>query len=397
MDDYLGRITRPEVQAFIASHEHTDVQALVLSHREILGIPSSWIATQIQGRRKAKEKLPRWYRTPGIVYPNAVSMEQCSSELAAGYKQQLVHGHQVADLTAGFGVDALFMSASADQFDYVEQDAELLQIARHNHVLLGAEKITYTSQTAESFLETATSAFDLLYLDPSRRQGSQKVFRLSDCTPDVVALKKLLLQKSQRILIKASPLLDLKQAQRELGSVDQFIVLSVQNECKEVLIQLRRDPKENQPTIHAVDLDKTGEPTPFAFTWEHEKLAKSAFSKPLAYLFEPHAAILKSGAFKLIGARYGLAKLAPDTHLYTSDERRPEFPGRMFRVIEQVALDSKLATRYEHGFANILTRNHPMRVEEIARKTGLKEGGTMYLICTRTEGKTIALVAERLR
>lgn len=396
MEDFISRITRPEVQEFIASHEKSDVQALILGHREILGVPSSWIATQIQGRRKAKEKLPLWYQTPGIVYPPSISMEQCSSERTATYKQQLVHGHHIADLTAGFGVDTFFMSRSSARCDYVEQDIDLLELARHNHRLLGADNVRYHRQSAETFLHDTSEAFDLVYLDPSRRQASQRVYRLGDCVPNVVALKKLLLQKSLQVLIKASPILDLKQAHRELGAVDKFIILAVENECKEVLIHLRRNPESGPPTIHAVDIDKGGEPTPFAFTWEHEKSAKSIYSKPLTYLYEPHAAILKSGAFKLIGERYELCKLAPDSHLYTSDERKPEFPGRLFRVIEHTTLHAKLYQQFENGYANILTRNHPMRVEEIMRQTGLREGGQLYLICTSSE-KPMALIAERLR
>lgn len=396
MDDFLNRITRPEVQEFIVSNENTDVQALLLSRREILGLPPSWIATQIQGRRKAKEKLPLWYRTPGIVYPPSISLEQCSSELTAKYKQQLVHGHHAADLTGGFGVDAFFVSQSFPQLEYIEPELSLLELVRHNHLRLGADHISYHGQTAEDFLKNSKEAFDLIYVDPSRRQGSRKVYRLGDCTPDVVALKTELLRKGLHLMIKASPLLDLKQVQRELGVIDQFIVLSVENEVKEIIIHLKRHPDRHQPTIHAVELSKTGEPTPLAFTWEQEKTAKSTYSPPQAFLYEPHAAILKSGAFKLVGERFELDKLGPDTHLYTSEEQKPEFPGRIFRVIEHVTLHSRLHEQFENGYANILTRNHPLSVEEILRKTGLREGGQQYLICTRAE-KPIALLADRIR
>lgn len=396
MEDFLTRITRPEAQQFIISHENSDVQALLLAHREILGMPSAWIATQIQGRRKAREKLPLWYKTPGIVYPPSLALEQCSSELTARYKQQLVNGHQAADLTAGFGVDAYFMSQSFTRLAYVEPDLGLLELARHNHPLLGANNLNYHGQSADDFLKRSTESFDVLFLDPSRRQGSQKVYRLQHCAPDVAALKNTLLKKSLQVWIKASPLLDLKQAQKELGPVDQLIVLAVENECKEILIHLRRDPEKRLPTIHAVQLDKSGVPTPFAFTWELEKAATSTYSAPLAYLYEPNAAILKSGAFKLIGEQYELSKLAPDTHLYTSEEQKPEFPGRLFRVIEHVTLHSGLHAQFENGCANILTRNYPLSVDEILRKTGLREGGHFYLICARGE-KPLTVIAERLR
>ncbi len=384
-----------DVQGFIASNELVDVQRLLLKHKEIHGIPTAWIAQQIQGRRKAKEKLPDWYNAPGIVYPPAVNLEQCSSQLTAKYKRGLVSGHHAADLTGGFGVDAFYLSQVFSIVDYVEPDEALLKIAQHNHVLLGAANIRYHNTNAEDFLRKNSMALDLLFVDPSRRAGSKKAVRLDDSVPDVVALKSLLLKKSLHVLIKSSPLLDLTQAHREMKNVDQFIVLAIANECKELLIGLRHEaPKE--PTIHAVDLDKEGESTPFAFTRSQEKQAHAHFSLPLAYLYEPNAAILKAAAFKLISERYNLLKLAPDTHLYTSDEKINEFPGRLFKVVERVALGKELKKKLDSGYVNILTRNYPLTVEEIKKKTGLEEGGNSYLICTRAE-KPLAILVERLR
>lgn len=396
MKDFIALITRPEVQRFIAEKENADVQDLVLRHQEILGLPSAWIATQIQGRRKAKEKLPLWYGTRNVIYPPAVNLEQCSSEATARYKQGLIDGHHVADLTGGFGVDTWFLSRVFTRVDYVEPDAQLLAIARHNHVMLGADNIRYHVQTASDFLESNGEAFDLIYADPSRRQGPRKVIRLADCAPDVCALQGVWLSRARQVLIKASPLLDLKQVSRELSHIDQFIVLAVDNECRELLLMLRRNSRESEPTIHAVNLSRDGEPTTFAFTWTQEKLARCESGEPQGYLYEPNAAILKAGAFKLIAKPYGLVKLSSATHLYTSDEKFDMFPGRIFRVIEQVSLDKKLRDRFEGNRVNLLVRNYPLRVEEILKKTGLVEGGDAYLIFTRTR-KPLVLLARRIR
>ncbi len=396
MEDTISLLSRQDIQRFIVDNELVDVQKLLLRHKEILGVPTPSMVTQIQGRRKAKEKLPHWYSTPGVIYPATLNLEQCSSEATAAYKKNLVTGHHAADLTGGFGVDTYYLAQSFSLVDYVEPDSDLLRIVQHNHQLLGTSNIRYHNTTAEDYLKTTTDIFDLIFIDPSRRQGSRKVIRLADCVPDVISLRSELLGRSRQILIKTSPLLDLKEAYRELTSVDQFIVLAVENECKELLISLKRMAPE-EPTIHAVDLDKDGEPTPFAFTWSQEKNTHTSFSTPLVYLYEPNAAILKAGAFKLVGQRYSVNKLAPDTHLYTSENKVVEFPGRLFRVIEHVALDKKLKEKFSGGYANILTRNHPLSVEEIKKKTGLAEGGMHYLICTRTEKKPIAMIAERLR
>ncbi len=395
MNEFISKLLRPEIQEFIRSNEQADIRQLVLNQRDVYGVPVAWVAQQIQGRKKAKEKLPQWYATPGIVYPPALALEQCSSEITARYKQGLVSGHHSVDLTGGLGVDTLHFSRRFEMTEYVEPDDALLHLARHNLPLLGATNVNFHHHRGEDFLQFHSAVYDFLYLDPSRRIESRKVVKLKDCHPDVVNLQPTLLKQAQHVLIKASPLLDLKQASRELRSIDQFIVLSNAGECKELLISLRRE-NAGEPTIHAVDLDRDGDPTTFAFTWKQESDAMVEFSEPQTFLYEPNPALMKAGAFKLIGQHFSLAKLGPDTHLYTSNEKVDAFPGRVFRVIEEVALDKEVKTHFLSGFANILTRNYPLTVQEILRKTGLKEGGERYLICGKTR-KHVVLVADRLR
>lgn len=396
MSDFLARITRPEVQQFIRDEELTDVRALALRHKEILGLPASWIATQIAGRRKAKEKLPLWYRTPGIVYPPGVNLEQCSSEATARFKQTIMTGFRAADLTAGFGVDTYFLSRTFKQVESIEPDEALSLISAHNHKLLGAANIQYHLMKAEKFVSSSKERFDVLYMDPSRRIGSRKVIRLADGTPDVVSMHEAFIHLSPQIIIKASPLLDLKQAFRELPSIEQFFVVAHENECKELLLLLRRSRENPEPTIHAVNLDVNGTAETMTFNWSAEKSASVSTGEPRTYLYEPNAAILKSGAFKLVGQQYDLIKLSKDSHLYTSDLLRDDFPGRTFRLVKAVSLNRDLRKSVENGKANILVRNFPQTVEAVKKLTGLVEGGTDYLICTRSR-KPIALLARRLR
>ncbi len=394
-NELIAKLSSQKVQAFIALHEREDVRDLLLKNRAVDGVPAAWIAYQIQGRQKSKDKLPLWHRTPGILYPPTVNLEQCSSEATARYKQTLLHGHHAVDLTGGFGVDSYCLSNSFAQVDYVEPDETLFLLARNNHQLLRASTIQHHQTDAETFLKSTVEVYDLAYIDPSRRHAARKVFRLADCSPDVISLKDVLLQRARTVLIKCSPLLDLRQAFRELGHVSQFIVLAVENEVRELLILLSRE-HVREPSIHAVNLDREGEPTAFAFTWEQEKEAVAKYGPVRQYLYEPNAAILKAGAFKLMSQRFGVAKLAPQSHWYTSDEKKDEFPGRMFRVVEQVKLDKTLRDRFPNHAANIVSRNHPLAVEEIRKKTGLVEGGDEYLLCTSTN-KPIVLRALRLR
>lgn len=395
MSDFLSRITRPDVQQFIVDEELTDVQAMVLRHQEILGLPSSWIATQINGRRKAKNKLPLWYRTRGVVYPPALNLEQCSSEATARFKQSLVNGHSGVDLTTGFGVDSLFLSQAFSTFRSVEPDASLSIVTQHNLQVLGANNVQFHVKTAEAFLHSSLEGYDFLYVDPSRRSHSQKISRLTDSFPDVVELKTSLIKKASQVIIKASPLLDLKQAYRELPSIDQFIVLAHENECKEVLLVLRQLPENTEPVIHAVTLDKNGAARSLVFTWTSEKSADVVLGEPRKYIYEPHAAVLKAGAFKYVGQLHGLIKLAPDSHLYTSEKIQDDFPGRVFEITETVAIGRDLKKRFDQGQANIIVRNFPQTVEQVKKRTGLTEGGTEYLICTRAP-RPIALIARRL-
>jgi len=392
----------PAVQEFIRSIEQEDPGAIVLKKKTIAGFPPVFLAEQVGGRKKAREKLPLFYKTPGIVFPPVVNLEQCSSEATGRFKAGLIQRSGLArldrfvDLTGGFGVDSFFLSTIFKTGVMVEPNQALLQMAEHNHRQLGATSLTYHHATAEEFLES-DGRFDVAYIDPSRRvAGNQKVSGLSQSEPDIVALQKTIFEKSAHLLIKTSPLLDIQAALGELKGVKRVVVLSVENECKELLFLCERN-FAGEPVIEAVNLVPNRRTDTFEFSYSEERTTISAWADPLTYLYEPNASILKAGAFRLTGARFGLYKLEVNTHLYTSDQLIEDFPGRVFKVIELVKPDPKsLRAFFPEGKANVMTRNYPMSVAELKKKTKLNDGADRYLIGFSGKDKKFLAVAERI-
>ena len=398
-DSYLTE----EVQDFLLSHEKDDVQKLLLKQKTTLGVPTEWIAQQLMGRRKARTKLDTWYRSGGIVYPPSLNLEQSSSEATGKFKATILEDFcankemKGVDLTGGFGIDTFFLSQKVHHIDCVEPNGELLKIAEHNHRLLAAENISYHHSTAEAFIHSTKQKFDFVYIDPSRRKGQQKTYRLTDSEPDIAKLQAEIMSKSKYLLVKTSPLLDLQQGFKELKHAIKIYVVAVENECRELLFLLQNN-YSGVPSIHAINLDRAGEIISNSlFTLEGEANAVAKYSSPLTYLYEPNAAIMKAGAFKWVAESYQLDKLAVSTHLYTADDQKKDFPGRIFRVLEFVKPDKKLKGRFVNGYANIITRNYPMSVEEVKKKTGLKDGGDQYLICTQDEKEKLVMIAERVK
>lgn len=396
----ISLLLQPEVQKFILDHENDDEKKLVLQHREIMGIPSSIIAEQIIGRRKAKTKLPLYYITPRIAYPPGVNLEQSSSQETAIFKANTLNailgeGKTLADLTGGFGIDSHFLSRACNKVYYIEPNASLLSVAQHNHKILQAKNIEHRNTSAEEFLKSYREKLDCVFIDPSRRnKTNQKVFRLSDCEPDVPALRSEIFERTDCLLIKTAPLLDIQQGIKELENVETVWVISVSNECKELLFFCRKD-FVCEPNIVALNL-QTDQPS-FEFSFSKEAETVSQFSEPITYLYEPNASILKAGAFKLVGERYSVLKLHPSTHLYTSQELIQNFPGRVFKIIRSVKPDAKtLKEVFSEGRANVITRNYPLSPEELKKKTKLKDGGDLYLIGFSGQKEKHLVAASRI-
>ncbi|MEP2670751.1 MAG: hypothetical protein ABJH04_17230 [Cyclobacteriaceae bacterium] len=392
----FNHLLREDIQRFIKDHEKDDEKVLVLKHKEILGLPTAEIAHQIVGRGKAKTKLPVYYNSENIVYPPKLNLEQCSSEKTAQFKAGITTGKLAADLTGGFGVDSYFLSKNFMKVIHVEPDKTLAQIAKHNHQTLNANNIEHHCTTAESFLNTNADHFDLLYIDPSRRSSAnRKVFKFSDCTPDVVSLLPLLIEKSNSILIKASPLIDIKQGLNELSSVAKVVIVGFNNECKEVLFLIGQTKKE--PIIEVVDLSGDGEES-FSFTLSEENHSQTSFNEPSEFLYEPTPMMLKAGAFKLIAKRFALKKLAPNTHLYTTDKIVADFPGRIFKIETFLKSDAKsLLEVLPGGQANVISRNYPLSPAQLKKKLKLKDGGDQFVIAFSGKAKKYLVLASRVK
>jgi len=386
-------LQKPSIQQFIREHERDDPFQLALQAKRYPDIPIQLVTQQIQARQKAKRKLPEWYQTKRIIFPSLLALEQCSSEATAKYKSNLVSGKTGIDLTGGAGIDTYFLNQSFEQISYIEQNPQLAAITQHNFSQLGTSTIQTHVVDAETFL-SSVNLVDLIYLDPARRnRDNQKVFRLTDCLPDVTQLLPQLLKKAKQIMIKASPMLDIHQATQDLGSVKEVHVVAVNNECKEVLYLLSAAISES-PQITAIDIISNTDP--LVFTRQEETATTVHFSEPQQFIYEPNVAILKAGAFRTIAQRWDLAKLHPNTHLYTSDHLHSSFPGRVFKLEAVLPYHKKeVRARIPSRKANITTRNFSDSVATVRKKLRLKEGGDSYLFATRTTANERIILVTR--
>ncbi|MGB0897381.1 MAG: THUMP-like domain-containing protein, partial [Flavobacteriaceae bacterium] len=337
------------------------------------------LAEQIIARQKCKNKLPLWYKSNEIYYPNKLNIEQTSSEKTAKYKAELVSGKHLIDLTGGFGIDSYYFSKKIDQVTHCEINPNLSEIVAHNYSKLDCENINTITADGIDFLNQNSTTYDWIYIDPSRRNDVKgKVFLLNDCLPNVPEHINVLFNKADNILIKTSPLLDIKNGIRELKYVKNIHVVAVQNDVKELLFTLEH--KYDGP-IHIKTVNIT-KPTPQAFEFILDTPATVNYSNAKQYLYEPNAAILKSGGFNTIAQQFNLNKLHQHSHLYTSNELI-EFPGRRFEVVEALEYNKKtLKKRFKNSKANITTRNFPKSVDIIKKELQIKDGGDVYLFFT---------------
>lgn len=372
----------PHTQAFIREHATDDVRTLALQAARYPQVDMRVAATQIEGRRIAAVKLPAWAATEGLVYPVRLSMEQCSSEVTARYKASLIHGQRLADLTGGFGIDCSYMSDRFAATTYIERNEELCRIATHNFALLGKSITVLHGNSTE--LLAALPPQDWLFVDPARRDGiGNKVVALADCEPDVSHFESQLLHKAPHVMIKCSPMLDISQALRELRSVSEVHVVSVSNECKELLLILAATAT-HEPTIYTVNFHGATVQS-FHYTTADEAAAQCTYTATVGrYLYEPNSSLMKAGCFRLPAQRWGFKKLHPNTHLYTSDTLVPDFPGRIFQVISTDGFGKNELKRLssEVKKANLAVRNFPERPEVLRKRLKLSDGGDIYLFAT---------------
>lgn len=404
---------------FIQEHSEDDVKSLALRAHGLEGVDLPFALDQIAGRQTAKRKLPSWAAVDSVVYPPHISMEQCSSELTALYKKSVLdrlifhssflipHSPFIIDLTGGFGVDFSFMSRGFSRAVYVERQEHLCEMANHNFRCLGLDNVEVECEEAEEYLEYCDNA-DVIYLDPARRDShGGKTFAISDCTPDVIALLPMLLKKARLVMIKLSPMLDWRKAISDLGEqhILEVHILSVDNECKELLILLSSHHALSSslssiaPSLHCVNISAGALSSIAVPLFRQPQCNKRQFvgsespDNPSiaaipAFLYEPNASIMKAGCFDVVADRYpGIVKIAPNSHLFVSDKEIRDFPGRCFAIEKTTTMNKKELRSALAGItsANISIRNFPMSVADLRKRLKLKDGGNTYIFATTTE------------
>ncbi|NNE31678.1 MAG: class I SAM-dependent methyltransferase [Winogradskyella sp.] len=340
------------------------------------------VIEQIEAKKRSEKKLPTWFNSEHIYYPNKLNIEQTSSEKTAKYKANLVSGQSLIDLTGGFGVDAYYFSKKIDRVTHCEINPTLSEIVKHNYEVLQTSNITSINVNGLDALKQENQQFDWIYIDPSRRDDSkQKVFLLSDCTPNIKTFQNLFLKHAKNVMIKTSPLLDLSATLLDLKYVKEIHIVARNNEVKELLWILERN-YEGEVKIKTVNLLKDSVQN-FNFILSNETIANASYSEPLAYLYEPNSAILKGGAFNVVSAQLNIHKLHKHSHLYTSNQLI-EYPGRRFKIENILPFNKKAFAKEKITKANVTTRNFPLSVSNIRKKLKIKDGGFIYLFFTTT-------------
>lgn len=390
---------------FISEHADADVRQLALRGCKEPEVDLPLALQQIQGRQTARQKIPSWAAIDGIVYPVHLSMEQCSSEATARYKAlvagrllqtKVAHGLDkcpgdtlLIDLTGGLGVDCAFMSEAFDKTLYVEQDRDLCAVAAANFRTLGKD-VTTVCGDGTDYLHQTTHA-TLLYIDPARRDThGGRTYDIADCTPNVLALRDELLRKADIVMLKLSPMLDWRKAVNDLGKkhVSEVHIVSVQNECKELLIVMQEECDET--AVFCVNDQQVFRPdTVQGDVPSHIEIKEGSF------LYEPNSSVMKSGCFKEVAIRYGVSPLAPNSHLFISSTPTEDFPGRRFQIsaissMNKSEIKAKIAHLHQ---ANLTVRNFPLSVAELRKRLKISEGGSNYIFATTlADGRHVLLI-----
>ena len=389
------KLLNKEVQDFIESRYKEEVSKMAFQGSPFEGVSTRELLVQLSGKRKAEKKLPTWFSHRGIIYPPNLNLEQTSSEITADYKASLVSGTSLVDITGGFGIDSYYFSKKVKKVYHLEWNEELQELAFHNFQILGAKNVISKAGDGIQFLKNTSEKFDWIYLDPSRRDDAGgRVFFLSDCLPNAPENLDLLLKKAKNILIKTSPLLDLSAGLQELKKVREIHIIAVENDVKELLWILNPEASEEDEikikTVNFQKQEKQVFESYFRSTFEEH------YGEPLKFLYEPNAAIMKSGLFAALGQQLHISKLHPNTHLFTSNEL-VEFPGRRFRIESVLPFRKKLLKKELSKKANISVRNFPETVANLRKQLRIADGGEQYLFfITLASEEKVVLVCQKV-
>ena len=387
-------ILNTEIQEFIENNINSTITDLVLKGTSFDNVKTTEIVEQIEAKKRSQKKLPTWFSTKNIYYPNKLNIEQTSSETTAKYKADLVSGKSLIDLTGGFGIDSFYFSKQVEKVTHCEINETLSNIVLHNYKQLNIKNINCIAKNGIDALKGMEFSFNWIYIDPSRRDDHKgKVFLLKDCLPNIPEHLDLLFEYSKHVMIKTSPLLDITSTINELQHVKTIHVVAVNNEVKELLWILEYN-YTGDIEIKTVNIKKEKEDH-FDFYLNEEISANISLSEPLSYLYEPNAAILKAGAFECIVEKLNVKKLHKHSHLYTSD-KLIQFPGRSFKIEKVLAYNKKEFKReLKISKANVTTRNFPEPVEQIRKRLSIKDGGDSYLFFTTNSNNKKIIISTK--
>ncbi len=383
-----------EIQEFINSSLQANISKLALSKNPFPEVDWKEIINQIVSKNKSQHKLPTWFNTDNIYYPASISIEQTSSETTAKYKSELISGTSLIDLTGGFGVDDYYFSKKFKHVIHCEKNAALSEMVKHNYGVLNVNNITCLAQNSTEVIEQSENAFDWIYIDPSRRSDVKgKVFLLKDCLPNVPENLKLYFSKSNSILIKTAPILDITAGCMELENIKAIHIVAIENEVKEILWLLEKG-YDDEIELFAVNIQKEKTDCNAFILGEH---TPARFSLPQEFLYEPNAPLLKSGGVDYLCEALHITKLHPHSHLFTHSEL-VDFPGRRFSINEVIPFKKENLKKHLEGKKiNITTRNFPLTVEEIRKKYKIADGGTVYaFFTTNINNEKIVLICTKI-
>lgn len=376
-------ILTEEIQDYINANLTADLHSLLLKKSPFPDVSMHEIVQQIKGKKVAQKKFPFLLRD-GIIFPPNLNLEQASSQSTAEFKAKNLKGKNFLDLTSGFGIDAYFLSQNFDEVTLVEQNTELLETVKHNWNILG-RKAHLINENLEDFLKKNSQKFDLIYLDPARRDAQKnKKFLLEDLSPNLLEIQEKLGEISDEIIIKLSPLIDISYLLSVVKNVSKIEIIAVKNEVKELLVFINRKNSHTDTEIKCVNLESTD--PDFVFVFNDEKNAVAEYSDPNNFLYLPNNAVLKSGAFNIVAKKFKLLKLHVNTHFYTSDEVVEDFPGRVLKVGVTTPKQILKGEKF-----NIISKNYPLSPDEIKKKYKISDGGKTYLIFTQIQKGRIIL------
>lgn len=385
---------------FIFDHSEDDPLELAMRASLYPAIDMAFCVRQIASRQRAKHKIPSFFKNTDVLYPSQLAIEQSSSEVTARHKASLVSGQRFIDLTGGFGVDFYFMAQQFNESIYVERQQELCELAAINFKVLGLQHFSVIHADTLAYVQQMPG-MDVVFVDPHRRsREGKKTVLIKDCEPDLTLLVPELLKRSRIVIAKLSPMLDIHKAVSDLPAIVQIDIVAVNNECKEILLLMKSETVVAEATaVRCYNYLKNGTVQTFFRETLVDETEALLTNRPLVFLYEPNAAVMKSGALNAVAQHYTILKFHPNTHLYTYNQLLSDFPGRIFKVIEYMPFSKKTFRYIQENYptANVSVRNFRMTAEEFGKKAKIKDGGDCYIFCfTTLDNQSLVTVCEKV-